>query len=191
MTNHIKTIKRYPNRLLYDADIRQFVTGNRLREYVRRGIDFRIVDNRSGDDMTVKVLGQVLLDDLNEKNNKQSVIEIMRGYIALGGDFSMDILKKTVLASIGAFEITKSKAEEIVDALIKQGEVAKSKRSDAILELLEKAEGSTKEFKDKISRDVESAIENMKVAKKKDLQDLSDKVDQLAEQVRKLTEKLE
>ncbi len=190
MTTHIKTIKRYPNRLLYDGDIRQFVTGNRLREYVRRGIDFRIVDNRNGDDVTVRVLGQVLLDDLNEKNNKQSVLEIMRGYIALGGDFSMEILKKTVLASIGAFEITKSKAEEIVDTLIKQGEIAKSKRSEAILELLDKAEDSTKGFKDKLSRDVESTIEKLKVAKKKDLQELSAKVDDLAEQVRKLTEKL-
>ncbi len=102
----------------------------------------------------------------------------------------MDILKKTVLASIGVFEITKSKAEEIVDTLIKEGEIAKTKRSEAILELLDKAENSTRDLKERISKDVEVTIENLKVARKKDLEELNRKVDDLAEQVRKIVDKL-
>jgi polyhydroxyalkanoate synthesis regulator phasin len=102
----------------------------------------------------------------------------------------MEILKKTVLASIGVFEVTKAKAEEIVDTLIKEGEIAKTKRSEAILELLDKAENSTKDFKDRVAKDIEATIEKMKVARKKDLEELSKKVDDLAESVRRLTEKL-
>lgn len=186
----MKVIKRYPNRLLYDPDISGFITGEHLRNYVRKGVEFRVVDSRSGADATVQILGQVFADDLGRFDNKKSVIETMRGFIALGGEFNMEILKKTILASIGVFEITKSKAEEIVDTLIKEGEVAKSKRAEAILELLEKAEQSSKGFKEKVTGDIEAVIEKMKVVRKKDLEELSKKVDDLAEQVRKIVEKM-
>ncbi len=186
----MKTIKRYPNRLLYDTTISRFVTGPDLRLYIRRDVAFQIVDSRSGEDVTVPVLGQLFVDEITAKNNKRSIIETLRGFIALGGEFKMDILKKTVLASIGVFEITKSKAEEIVDTLIKEGEIAKTKRSEAILELLDKAESSTKDLKERISKDVEITIENLKVARKKDLEELSRKVDDLAEQVRKIADRL-
>ncbi len=187
---NMKTIKRYPNRLLYDTTVSRFVTGPDLRVYIRRGEAFQIVDSRSGEDLTVPVLGQLFIDEITAKDNKKSIIETLRGFIALGGEFNMDILKKTVLASIGVFEITKSKAEEIVDTLIKEGEIAKTKRSEAILELLDKAESSTKDLKERISKDVEVTIENLKVARKKDLEELSRKVDDLADQVRKIADKL-
>ncbi len=186
----MRTIRRYPNRLLYDTTVSRFVTGEDLRAYIRAGDSFAVVDSRSGEDQTAAVLAQLFVDEITQKPNKRSVIETLRGFIALGGELDMDILKKTVLASIGVFEITKSKAEEIVDTLIKQGEVAKSKRSEAILELLDKAESSTKDFKERVSKDIETAIENMKVARKKDLEDLSKKVDDLAESVRRLAEKI-
>jgi polyhydroxyalkanoate synthesis repressor PhaR len=187
----MKVIKRYPNRLLYDPDISAFVASSELREYIRDGLDFRIVDSRSGGDLTVPVLGQVFLDDLSRYRNKNSIQDTLRGFIALGGGFNMDILKKTILASIGVFEITRTKAEEIVDTLIKQGEIAKSKRAEAILEILEKAEQSGKELKDRVTADIESTIEKMKVVRRKDLDDLNRKVDDLAEQVKKMIEKLQ
>ena len=186
----MKTIKRYPNRLLYDTVLSRFISGPNLREYIHRNESFRIVDSKSGEDMTVPVLGQLFIEELSSSNNKHSIIETLRGFIALRGEMNMDILKKTVLASIGVFEITKSKAEEIVDTLIKEGEIAKTKRSEAILELLDKAENSTRDLKERISKDVEVTIENLKVARKKDLEELNRKVDDLAEQVRKIVDKL-
>lgn len=186
----MRAIKRYPNRLLYDTAASRFVNGDDLRSFIRAGESFYVVDSRTGSDQTAAVLGQLFVDEFSRKKNQKSVIETLRGFIALGGDFQMDILKKTVLASIGAFEITKAKAEEIVDTLIKQGEVAKSKRSEAILELLDKAEHSTKELKDRVGKDIEEAIEKLKVARKKDLEELTRKVDDLADQLRKMTEKL-
>jgi polyhydroxyalkanoate synthesis repressor PhaR len=187
----MKVIKRYPNRLLYDSDVSKFVTSGELRAYVRDGVEFRIADSRTGRDMTVPVLGQVFVDEISRYSNRKSVQETLRGFIALGGEFNMEILKKTILASIGVFEITRSKAEEIIDTLIKQGEIAKSKRAEAILELLAKAEQSGKELKEKVTADIEGAIDKMKVVKKKDLEELNRKVDDLAEQVRKMVEKLQ
>lgn len=190
VSGFVKTIKRYPNRLLYDTTVSRFVTGADLRGYIRGDTAFQIIDSRSGEDMTVPVLGQLFVEELAGRANKRSIVETLRGFIALGGEFKMDILKKTVLASIGVFEITKSKAEEVVDMLIKEGEIAKTKRSEAILELLDKAESSTKDLKDRIAKDVEATIENLKVARKRDLEELSRKVDDLAEQVRKIADKL-
>ena len=187
----MRTIKRYPNRLLYDPEVSRFVTGESLREYIRHGIEFEIRESRSDKDVTVPVLSQVLVDDLTQSQSKKSVIQTIRGFIALKGEFTVDILKKTVLASVGMFDLTKKKAEEIVDALIKQGEVAKTKRADAILELLDKADESGRSFKDRISKDVKSTIESMKVARKKDLDELSAKVDELSAQLKAVLERLD
>ena len=54
-----------------------------------------------------------------------------------------------------------------------------------------KAEQSGKELKDRVTSDIESAIDKMKVVKKKDLDELNRKVDDLAEQVRKMVEKMQ
>ena len=49
----------------------------------------------------------------------------------------MSLLKNTVLASIGLFEVTKARAEKIIDDLIKRGELSRSDRKQAVLELVE------------------------------------------------------
>ena len=64
----------------------------------------------------------------------------------------MSVLKNTILASIGVIQVTKKKAEEIIDDLIKKGELNKSDRKKAVMELLDKAEKSTSQWKEKITQ---------------------------------------
>ena len=109
----------------------------------------------------------------------------------------MSILKDTVLASIGAFHVTKDKAEKIVDELIKKGELTKSDRKKAVMELVEKAEKSTAALKDKVFREtgkvhqsVTKAVKDLKLVKQADLQKLEKKIDKLTRAVEALEKKL-
>jgi len=113
----------------------------------------------------------------------------------------MSILKKTVLASIGAFNLTKKKAEEVIDQLIKNGELTKSDRKNAVLELLDKADKSTADFRakvtkeagkvsDKIGAEVTKAINKLKVARQNDVSDLNKKFDKLLKSVARMEKKL-
>ena len=90
-----------------------------------------------------------------------------------------DLFKKTVLMGLGAMTITKEKAENLVDELIKKGELAKDKRSKAIQDLLEKANEQEKEISDKIGDAVNKSIEKLGIPTKQDFERLEKKIDEL------------
>ncbi len=182
-------IKRYSNRRLYDPQANRSITINDLVELIKKGKRIRVTDSQSGKDITSRVLAQALVSDMQNWRDTESKIEIMKKLI-MEGEGAVDLFKKTYLAGLGAFEMTRSKAEEIVDTLIKKGEVAREERSDAVVELMEKVEDNVNTFKDRVSAEVESKLENMRVAKKTELDNLENKVDSLIESVARLEAQL-
>jgi len=193
----IRLIKRYSNRRLYDMTDRQTITHKELKGLLAAGETVRIVDNQSSRDVTVETLSRLLAGESSSWENSKVELRNLCELITEGGTVSMSILRNTVLASIGAFNLTKKKAEQVVDQLIKSGDLTKSQRKEAVLELLEKADKSTEEFRAKITRqaskvgaEVQSAIEKVKVAKKDDLDALNKKVDKLVKAMAKLDKKI-
>jgi polyhydroxyalkanoate synthesis repressor PhaR len=57
------TIKKYPNRRLYDTSARRYVNLEDLAGMVRKGTDVRVVDARTGEDLTRVVLTQIIVED--------------------------------------------------------------------------------------------------------------------------------
>jgi polyhydroxyalkanoate synthesis repressor PhaR len=62
-----KLIKRYDNRKLYDPEARRYVTLADLARLVVEGSELKVVDQRSGEDITSLVLAQVIQDGIKEK----------------------------------------------------------------------------------------------------------------------------
>lgn len=58
-----RIIKKYSNRRLYDTEESRYITQDRIKEYVNRGIAFRVVSAKSGEDITRSVLLHVILDE--------------------------------------------------------------------------------------------------------------------------------
>jgi len=113
----------------------------------------------------------------------------------------MSILKNTVLASIGAFQVTKEKAEKVIDELIKRGEVSESERKSAVMELLERAEKSTAGWREKVSKEVKKAVDEVnklgkevkdyKLVKQSDLTGLEEKINNLNASLQAIEKRLE
>lgn len=59
----MKTIKRYPNRKLYDTEESKYITLEEIAEYVRNGGEVQVLDSRTGQDITSVTLTQVLLGE--------------------------------------------------------------------------------------------------------------------------------
>lgn len=59
-----RTIRRYGNRKLYDAEARRYVTLEELAAVVARGIEIQVLDQKTGDDLTHATLAQVLLEQV-------------------------------------------------------------------------------------------------------------------------------
>jgi polyhydroxyalkanoate synthesis repressor PhaR len=78
-----RVIRRYANRKLYDATESRYVTLQDVEALVRRGIEVRVVDNRTGEDVTQTALAQILCDAGRRRDPRYSlsnILSIFRGH---------------------------------------------------------------------------------------------------------------
>lgn len=85
MAEPIRIIKKYPNRRLYDTEVSRYITLENIRQLVIRGEDFKVIDKRSGDDITRTILLQVISEQ-EEGGNPIFRTEVLRNIIRFYGD---------------------------------------------------------------------------------------------------------
>jgi polyhydroxyalkanoate synthesis repressor PhaR len=62
----VRLIKRYANRKLYDTGSGELTSLRRIEELVRDGVDIRVVDHETGEDMTSEVLVGILGNSMHD-----------------------------------------------------------------------------------------------------------------------------
>lgn len=150
-----RQIRRYRNRRLYDSERGRVITQNELGDLVRAGHEVQVIDHATGNDITVKVLGQVAQAEVVSWQDRQEGTTLFRSIITEGGKMSKSAINSVILAGLGALSLTAEKAEEIIDTLIKRGEVARKDRKDAINDLITKAEDQARKFSDTMKQQAE------------------------------------
>ena len=196
----MRIIKRYSNRRLYDTQASQTLTQSELASLIKSGIEVRVVDSATGRDITLAILGKIVLAEASSWGDPRESKELFTTIIKLGGAKSMSILKNTILASIGALHVTKEKAEKIIDDLIKRGELDKSERKKAVMELLDKAEKSTAGVRVRIAKEAGKAqkevsrlareVKEFKLVTRGDLKKIEDKIDKLTKAISQLEKQM-
>ena len=63
MSDPVRTIKKYPNRRLYDTANSGYITLADVKQMVLENIEFQVIDAKSGDDLTRNILLQIILDE--------------------------------------------------------------------------------------------------------------------------------
>ena len=63
MSDPVRTIKKYPNRRLYDTANSGYITLADVKQMVLENIDFHVVDAKTGDDLTRAILLQIILEE--------------------------------------------------------------------------------------------------------------------------------
>ena len=87
-----------------------------------------------------------------------------------------EIIKKAMLAGLGAQE----KAREFVDELVKAGELSKSDASSLVKEWVSKAEDSRKEFDTRIKDAVAAAFEKFNIPTRDDFEKMERKIQKIS-----------
>ena len=59
----IRLIKRYGSRKLYDTEESRYVSLDELAGWIRTGQQIRVVDNKTGDDVTSQTLTQIISEE--------------------------------------------------------------------------------------------------------------------------------
>jgi polyhydroxyalkanoate synthesis repressor PhaR len=60
---HLRLIKKYPNRRLYDTKTSSYITLADVKQMVLKQEEFQVVDAKSGDDLTRAILLQIILEE--------------------------------------------------------------------------------------------------------------------------------
>jgi len=79
-----KTVKRYANRKLYDTERSCYVTLDDIAEMIKTGEEVRVVDNKSGEDLTSVTLAQIIFEA--EKKKSFMPLGLLRGLVQNSGE---------------------------------------------------------------------------------------------------------
>ncbi len=104
-------IKKYANRRLYNTAASSYVTLDHLSEMVREGVDFIVLDAKTGDDITRSVLAQIIFEQESRGQNLLPV-QFLRRLIRFYGDQMQGFLPPYLEMSMESFSKAQDKMRE-------------------------------------------------------------------------------
>lgn len=87
----VTIIKKYANRRLYHTEISQYITLEDVADMVRNGEDLKVVDARSGQDLTGAILTQIIVEQ-EAKGEGLLPIKFLREMIRMYGNHMRPII---------------------------------------------------------------------------------------------------
>jgi polyhydroxyalkanoate synthesis repressor PhaR len=100
-------IKKYANRRLYDTESSSYITLERLAEMVRQKREFKVIDAKSGDDITHAVLTQIIMDE-EARGKTMLPVNFLRQLIGMYGGQMQSMVPQYLEASLDTLQRNQS-----------------------------------------------------------------------------------
>ena len=100
-------IKKYANRRLYNTESSSYITLEHLAEMVRLKREFKVVDAKSGDDITHNILTQIIMEE-EARGKTMLPVNFLRQLITMYGDSMQAMVPDYLEASLEAFQRNQS-----------------------------------------------------------------------------------
>ena len=107
----VVTIKKYANRRLYNTESSSYITLEHLAEMVRQKREFKVVDAKTGEDITRPVLAQIIMDEA-QRGETMLPVNFLRQLIGLYGNSMQGAVPQYLEASLEAFQRNQSQLSE-------------------------------------------------------------------------------
>ncbi|MEM9491852.1 MAG: polyhydroxyalkanoate synthesis regulator DNA-binding domain-containing protein [Myxococcota bacterium] len=101
MSNSPVIIKKYGNRRLYDTDRSRYITLDELAAKIRQGVDVRVVDAKSGDDLTQATLTQIVIEGRGVAH--MFPVPLLNQFIRMGDDALAEFFTRYVSAALDIY----------------------------------------------------------------------------------------
>lgn len=88
----------------------------------------------------------------------------------------IDLIKKTMLAGVGAAVVTKESAQKALDELVEKGKISSQEAQDMAGKIVEQGREEFEKTRDDFSRLFDEALSKANVATRKDLEALEARV---------------
>lgn len=94
-----RIIKKYPNRRLYDTVLSRYITLGDVRALVHQHLPFRVVEQRTGRDLTRSVMLQVIAEQEQHGGailSEEFLAQLIRSYDAGSADLTSSYLEQAL-----------------------------------------------------------------------------------------------
>ena len=99
----MRTLKKYPNRRLYDTSQSCYVTIDNVRELVMSHERFRVLDSKSGEDLTRSILLQIIMEQENDAGEHVLTNEVLQQLIRFYGSGMQNSMAHFLEQSVSFF----------------------------------------------------------------------------------------
>jgi polyhydroxyalkanoate synthesis repressor PhaR len=138
--DNVVTIKKYANRRLYNTESSSYITLEHLAEMVRQKREFKVVDAKSGEDITHGVLTQIIMEE-EARGTTMLPVNFLRQLIGLYGNSMQSAVPQYLEASLEAFQRNQSQLTGAVAGALAANPFAEMARRN--MEMIAAAAGGT------------------------------------------------
>ncbi|MXO72176.1 polyhydroxyalkanoate synthesis repressor PhaR [Alteraurantiacibacter buctensis] len=104
-------IKKYANRRLYNTHSSSYITLDDLARMTRDGVDFQVLDAKTGADITHAILTQIIMEE--ETNGEQMLpVSFLRQLIAMYGNSMQAMMPHYLEATMDNFRANQSRLQD-------------------------------------------------------------------------------
>ncbi len=168
----VVTIKKYANRRLYNTESSAYITLEHLAEMVRAKREFKVVDAKTGEDITHNVLTQIIMEAESRGTNMLPV-NFLRQLIGMYGDNMQSMVPQFLEESLTAFQRNQSQFRDAMAGAFGAGPFAELAKRN--MELFTAAAGGKPARSEPSSDDTKAELDEVKAQ----LAALQEKLDKL------------
>lgn len=101
-------IKKYANRRLYNTGTSSYITLDNLAAMTREGVNFEVVDAKSGDDITHSILTQIIME-AEASGTQMLPVSFLRDLISMYGNSVQTMMPSYLEAAMTNFHANQTK----------------------------------------------------------------------------------
>ena len=107
----MRVVKKYSNRRLYDTEESRYASLDEIAETIRDGTDVRVVDVKSGEDLTQPTLAQIILESRGAARLLPT--ELLMQLIRMGDDALAEFMGKYVSWALEMYLTARRSAQAV------------------------------------------------------------------------------
>ena len=178
-----KIVKRYANRKLYDTERSCYVTLDDISLMIRVGEDVKVLDNKSGEDLTSVTLAQIIFE--TEKKNNFMPLNLLRGLIQNSGGAISGFAR-------GQVETVQSRAQEVqgqvtglTEKVRTQFEEKLSRQQTEMKDAISATQKNFDDFQKSVEERIQGGVDTLSYGVKNELEEIRRRLNELKERIRK------
>ncbi len=118
-------IKKYANRRLYNTKSSSYITLDHLAKMTRDGVEFKVLDAKTGADITHSILTQIIMEEESAGGEQMLPVNFLRQLIGMYGNSMQSLVPHYLEASMEHFRTNQSKLSEAFEASLGSTPLAK------------------------------------------------------------------